>query len=577
MSSSLADLNLEQARFSAKEEIKPWLQDCLFKYKGIHVVIERSDANKIIFRCKNNSKKEIIESKSAKSQIRRQTTCPFKIRANNSFKNKIWSLVVMNSDHDHEIDFPGATPSHSKSQPSHLNGHTSNRQSSHPNAVLVNGNLANSHSANITHSIPLNAHRSSIPTDDRRVHDYGALEYPMIHPNPPQPFFPEHQFPPYQMMPYVQVPPDPHYHPMRLPHSLPEEHTYDKKQSTEFNHPKGADIFSHFMGSARSLSPIPLSENLTPRKREMLDVTSISSDGYFPAPRKRNSSLMLNGSRNSSLSLSKDTSRSNSITKGHFATKSQDDVASYLRKDVNNLIASSILLNESLSKKGKLEWLDSFTSQFIVDHTDSFSPQFLAAIHPKTGPVPASSPRHDNMSSILKTKSKEGESEQKFYYGGDNNDYTTNGVADNSAPEMKKGNYWMTPNQPATLIPLSPLLNDSEVGYRGNLQLNMIHTGIQQNASNGPMVGMNLPYGAQNQALQQNQPHENIQHGQQLQQQQQQQNQPLPSFDQLPNSPSSNGLYYSSMPPLQAGSLETTSQLSLMNPSSMLKRSDATN
>lgn len=106
---SLDDLKLECQKFDSKDDIKPWLQDNLQSAKGINVVIERSDTSKIIFKCKNKEKKtKIVESKkpSSKTIIRKHTSCPFKIRANYSVRNKVWTLLIVSDEHDHVVDLP---------------------------------------------------------------------------------------------------------------------------------------------------------------------------------------------------------------------------------------------------------------------------------------------------------------------------------------------------------------------------------------------------------------------------------------------------------------------------------------
>ncbi|KAF6071779.1 Transcription factor AFT family protein [Candida albicans] len=106
---SLDDLNLEKQKFDSKDDIKPWLQDNLQSTKGINVVIERSDTSKIIFKCKNKEKKtKIVESKktASKTMIRKHTSCPFKIRANYSVRNKVWTLSIVSDEHDHVVDLP---------------------------------------------------------------------------------------------------------------------------------------------------------------------------------------------------------------------------------------------------------------------------------------------------------------------------------------------------------------------------------------------------------------------------------------------------------------------------------------
>lgn len=99
---SLSDLVLDNQRFTSRDEIKPWLQDFLLNKKGIHIVIARSDSNKIIFKCKSGKNRDDMNQKMIKS--RRQTSCPFKVRANYSIRNKVWTLVVINDTHDHDID-----------------------------------------------------------------------------------------------------------------------------------------------------------------------------------------------------------------------------------------------------------------------------------------------------------------------------------------------------------------------------------------------------------------------------------------------------------------------------------------
>lgn len=96
---SLNELGISSQRFTNKDDIKPWLQNILLDKKGINVVIARSDANKIIFRCKSGKNKVTLDGKAS----RRQISCPFKIRANYSIRNNIWTLVVINEEHDHEL------------------------------------------------------------------------------------------------------------------------------------------------------------------------------------------------------------------------------------------------------------------------------------------------------------------------------------------------------------------------------------------------------------------------------------------------------------------------------------------
>ncbi|RCK66877.1 Iron-regulated transcriptional activator AFT2 [Candida viswanathii] len=108
---ALDDLQLGNQKFNSKDDIKPWLQTALLQNKGIDIVIERSDTTKIIFRCKNNVKeKRIVRSKrkDTKIPVRKHTTCPFKVRANYSVRNKVWTLLTVCDKHDHPVDPPGS-------------------------------------------------------------------------------------------------------------------------------------------------------------------------------------------------------------------------------------------------------------------------------------------------------------------------------------------------------------------------------------------------------------------------------------------------------------------------------------
>lgn len=96
--SSLEDLGLDHQRFSHKKDIKPWLLKKLGCKKNIGISIERSDAIKVIFRCK-----PVLSREAEIDPPRRHSTCPFRIRANYLIRNKTWSLVAINDAHDHEV------------------------------------------------------------------------------------------------------------------------------------------------------------------------------------------------------------------------------------------------------------------------------------------------------------------------------------------------------------------------------------------------------------------------------------------------------------------------------------------
>lgn len=102
--SPLLDLRLLHRKFEARDRIKSWLQKYLLARKGINIVTERSDSSKIIFRCKSIAKRD------SNGRPVRQTTCPFRIRANYSSRNRCWSIVVINDWHDHELEPHGLLP-----------------------------------------------------------------------------------------------------------------------------------------------------------------------------------------------------------------------------------------------------------------------------------------------------------------------------------------------------------------------------------------------------------------------------------------------------------------------------------
>ena len=86
-SSSLAELHLERKQFRDRSQIKPWLNSSLL-LRGVQVAIERSDVNKIIFKCRH---KAFFQGQ-----------CPFRIRANYLIKMAVWLLVVINDSHNHD-------------------------------------------------------------------------------------------------------------------------------------------------------------------------------------------------------------------------------------------------------------------------------------------------------------------------------------------------------------------------------------------------------------------------------------------------------------------------------------------
>ena len=125
--------------FQDRKEIKPWLQR-IFYPLGIEIVIERSDATKVIFKCKALKKADIVSdatglqnmNSKTKEQVKESSMspatsknyplpkaqpkkykrtvslynqCPFRIRATLSVKRQKWNIVVVNNGHSHSLKF----------------------------------------------------------------------------------------------------------------------------------------------------------------------------------------------------------------------------------------------------------------------------------------------------------------------------------------------------------------------------------------------------------------------------------------------------------------------------------------
>ncbi|KAL6942385.1 hypothetical protein ACO0QE_003560 [Hanseniaspora vineae] len=129
--------------FQDRKEIKPWLQR-IFYPLGIEIVIERSDATKVIFKCKALKKADIAsdttglqnlstktkeamrdssmspaaaaaapkssslptaQPKKYKRTVSLYNQCPFRIRATLSVKRQKWNIVVVNNGHSHSLKF----------------------------------------------------------------------------------------------------------------------------------------------------------------------------------------------------------------------------------------------------------------------------------------------------------------------------------------------------------------------------------------------------------------------------------------------------------------------------------------
>lgn len=95
---NLDEVNLRTQNASSLTErflIKPWLQSRLAPL-GILLAIERSDAKKIVFRCRHREQSESDPSKET-------STCMFKLRANYSKKAGKWNISIVNDKHSHPL------------------------------------------------------------------------------------------------------------------------------------------------------------------------------------------------------------------------------------------------------------------------------------------------------------------------------------------------------------------------------------------------------------------------------------------------------------------------------------------
>ncbi|ODV80168.1 uncharacterized protein CANTADRAFT_229186 [Suhomyces tanzawaensis NRRL Y-17324] len=493
----LLDLELDRKRFYGKDEIKPWLQECLSKERNIHIVIERLDTSKIIFKCKNNVKKEITKPSNTKSQVRRHTTCPFKIRANYSLKNKYWSLVVINDSHDHLIEDHRSKPSAGASGKSET-------------APISSGLGDASYS---------------------RVDD-------MFNPSPEEP-------------PQMGIP------------------------STS-NNTSASDVFSNLMGSTGSITSVALSDTTTPKKdKDMTEYTTQQS--YFaPSPDNRKRGMAVSfGNRQPQASKTSIRAITDDEVRKITESRSADDVALFLRKETNRLVNLAILNNANLSKREKTSLLDSVSSQFILDHKDHLSEKFIELLQQnrlkrKDETVEDQRKRQRNKQ-LLVDQSRILPSQKQYQQ--------RKSILNSWLTTPTLNSNGLTTNPTTNLIPLSPLLNDSDNEYsgaganNGGLGGNSFDglTQIPSNATfTNPANGNNIMGNGvmiPNQVLQ-------IQN----------QTQQLPSFNsiqnQLPLSPGNTALSLfgsnisgnSLIPPISNGNNNTT-----LNPSHLLKGSGTKN
>lgn len=422
----LTGLGLDSKTFEKREDIKPWLSECLLEHRGIHIVIERSDTGKIIFKCKNGSRIDY----GTLNQKRRQTTCPFRIRANYSWKNRIWSILIINDHHDHDHEDMKIKP------PSKKKAKTESKAEK----------------------------------------------------------------------------------------SAPE--------STS-NHSSTSDVFSSLMNNDSSSSTTPIKD------QELL----YSKNNYFgrtgnQAMLDTTGSIGIPNTVNSNL---------NELTK---ELKPVDAVAQFLREEVNKLIENTILKNTGIKPKEKTSLMDSFTSQFILDHKDQLSEEFIELLY-------------QNQTKTTKQKTKQKNVRHELH-------------------KQKKAlvNNWMTPsssqsmNPAANLIPLFPLLNDSDNEYVGTTANTTTLAGTSMdNLTHLPGINVTTGIPSTNYVM----PNQILQI--------QNQNQQLPSFNtiqnQLPMSPSGNAISNSLFNNTNSSTSSMIPPISnvsnTLNPSHLLKSSNSKN
>jgi hypothetical protein len=138
---SLADLNLEEKRFTEKSSVKTWLLAELINRKGIRIAIERSDDNKIIFKCKHRAN---------------GPPCSFRIRANYLIKLNSWSLVVINDTHNHDLnDFPSKPQKRAQSKSKIIGSVTKQIEQIIDRKVMKNDTLSEEDKVNIMESLTM--------------------------------------------------------------------------------------------------------------------------------------------------------------------------------------------------------------------------------------------------------------------------------------------------------------------------------------------------------------------------------------------------------------------------------------
>jgi hypothetical protein len=98
-------------QFETRDDIKPWLHEKLDP-SGFCLVIERSDASKVVFKCKNIHRKsstarvthvKLANGKTKRVRSQPEECCPFRIRVSYSVKHKSWSINIIKPEHNPSI------------------------------------------------------------------------------------------------------------------------------------------------------------------------------------------------------------------------------------------------------------------------------------------------------------------------------------------------------------------------------------------------------------------------------------------------------------------------------------------
>ncbi|ODQ78870.1 hypothetical protein BABINDRAFT_154222 [Babjeviella inositovora NRRL Y-12698] len=128
----ISEQDLSVCTFPTKEDIRLFVTQYM-QLQGIVLSVERSDAAKIIFKCKfcrpatktgvtpvaktkdtrSISKQQVLyETQTARARSRKnpRDNCPFRIRANYSHRRKVWSISIVNNQHNHELGEEQHTP-----------------------------------------------------------------------------------------------------------------------------------------------------------------------------------------------------------------------------------------------------------------------------------------------------------------------------------------------------------------------------------------------------------------------------------------------------------------------------------